>query len=69
MKGFAHFLIIFSMAAVLSACEPKKVEKNVWDDQTKALEKAKEVEDVLMKRADDMARELEDKIEDEPPNK
>lgn len=67
MKLFICLSVVTGIM-MLSACEPKKVEKNVWDDQTRALEKAREVEDTLMKKADDLERELENIDVDDIPN-
>ncbi|MDH3646266.1 MAG: hypothetical protein OER80_05795 [Gammaproteobacteria bacterium] len=67
MKPAIRFLVIAGLLISIGACSKEPVEETVWDDQIKALDKARDVEEKLMQRVDDLAEELENKDEEEPP--
>lgn len=64
MTRFALMPVCVLLLA-LSACTSEPVEKTVWDDQVQALDKAREVEDILMQRADQLAKDLENPDDEE----
>ena len=70
MSSAIRFLILTALVASVSACAEKKVEETVWDDQVKALEKAREVEQELMQRAGQLSEDLDPNKKDDkdPPN-
>ena len=67
MKVLASFSIVLAVACAIAGCEPKEVDETVWDDQIKTMDKAREVEDKLMDRADQLRRDVGQDDEEDPP--
>ncbi|MDH3587933.1 MAG: hypothetical protein OEQ74_00880 [Gammaproteobacteria bacterium] len=59
MRHLGPLLFASIAIGLIGACEPKKVEETVWDDQIKTMDKAREVEETLMNRAEQMGKELD----------
>jgi len=68
MKLQIHLLLVSGLLFSIAGCSPEPVEETVWDDQIKTLDKARDVEETLMNRADQLAKDLEDKDEENPPH-
>lgn len=67
MNYLSRFSIALAVACVIAGCEPKEVDETVWDDQIKTMDKAREVEDKLMDRADQVGRTIGQDDEEDPP--
>ncbi len=59
MTQLPRLIVCAVLLACVCACESEPVEKTVWDDQVKAMDKAREVEDQLAKRAGQLGEDLE----------
>ena len=71
MTSLLRLMILSVLIASLCACDSEPVEETVWDEQIETLDKAREVEDKLMNRAEQLSRDLgntdEDEDKDDPP--
>ncbi|MBT8136048.1 MAG: hypothetical protein KJO54_03435 [Gammaproteobacteria bacterium] len=67
MNFLSRISIALAVACAIAGCEPKEVDETVWDDQIKTMDKAREVEDKLMNRADQLRRDVGQDDEEDPP--
>ena len=67
MRTLARLLVLTAVISFGTGCEPKEVEETVWDDQVKAMDKARDVEEKLMNRAEQLGREIDKETDEEDP--
>lgn len=69
MTNLPRILVVSFLLAGICACESEPVEETVWDDQVKAMDKARDVEQQLMQRADQLANDLDQDEDEEAPRR
>lgn len=60
MRRMAGYLLL---AGLLAGCNPDPPEETVFDEQLEALERAKQVEETLMKRATEIGERLDNEVD------